>query len=1167
MSAAELKSGLTLREIAAARRAFKIVQALESPSEDVAKRIILRHSDDYHDRPLLPIDISRAYQLYCGDSFAAGKSVDRPMSQLPSDDSLFKSLRETPQVMYADLLFVHSHAFLISVVAPLYRTMIDHIPGKEFKYVTAAIKMHCDRYAVRGGSIIKVIFDGETALQNPDKVEAVIGRPFVVLPPKTHVAIVERRIRTLKERVRVAVHRLQYDLPRSLIPALLSAVVYRLNGEPTQQRPDNFTPNEVWLGRKTNLPRECEFAFGDLVTTTAPLDEGTKHTLAPRTELALILSPTDGGWWVLLLDSHKRVRRKGNGINEQPLARDIVELINARAKKESDVYALDQKKRAGTKRPKASKLKADEEWVYGFSLDEESVSVGTDDAGLYLSATELTRDAVIIENTLLPPTSPSTATAVITVAHDELPQPSVDGGVTPLKDQVLASTNNNKHFVDPMSPQHPIDHKLGPFPEEGERQPDDDHFVEATQPTAPAALRVSDVDHGAGVRAPSPGDVETADPLVDPEKVHGEGTDPSPQENPLPTSRALRRALGKKLGREAATLLGRLVNELESVATPLESPPPSRSSSRRKKRPRDGKWQVNNLRPDQAAAEYGQQETDNAIGDEVIQIVDKEVFAPVYQHLLTSAQRQKIIRTKLFLKAKLSPEGFFVKLKARLVARGDMELKATFDSLYSPTGSMESAFALLSIAAFERRKVKIIDLVGAYLTVGVRDGTETYVRFDIELTDILCSKFPAYRKYVAPDGTFCGRLNKSLYGICQASSNLHKELKKTLVQKMGFTPNPKDPCLFNKTISGKQLSVLVYVDDLLVTGASDAALDAFTNEFKTHHPEVTEKKGSKLDYLGMKIDFSIDGECAVSMSGYTERAAATWSTAHSIALKEHPSLFGGKPFKTYVAPCDAELFESSISPELPKRQRENYHSIVATMMYMAKRSRPDLLCTTALLSTRVASPTVADWYKLRRLMSYASSTSTRALILRPKGIWVEVYTDASFATHQDRKSHSGTVCTIGGAPYYCSSTRQKINAKSAAESEMISISDAGTMTQWGQQLLYHQGYVSLIPARIWEDNAATIANLVRGAPTAQNSRHYEVRYFYISDLASRGIVRVEHLESAEMTADLLTKGVSGDVFTRLSHKLMTSESDVDRLRDSQPWDSMTKSRPKGSSDE
>jgi len=310
--------------------------------------------------------------------------------------------------------------------------------------------------------------------------------------------------------------------------------------------------------------------------------------------------------------------------------------------------------------------------------------VGADDEGLYLSATELARDALIIDNTLQPPTSPSKATDVITVAHDELPQPSVDGGVTPLKDQVLAATNNTKQFVDRMPPHHPNDTKLGPFPEEDERQPDDDHFVEATEPIAPTVLRVPDVDRGAGVRAPSAGDVEIADPLVDPEKVDGEGTEPSPQEKPLTTSRALRRALEKKLGREAVTLVGRLASELESRTTPPESASASRSSSRRKKRPRDGKWQVNNLRPDQAAAQFGKYETDNAIGDEVVQIVDKEVFAPVYQHLLTPAQRQKIIRTKLFLKEKLSPEGFFVKLKARLVARGDMELKATFDSLSIP---------------------------------------------------------------------------------------------------------------------------------------------------------------------------------------------------------------------------------------------------------------------------------------------------------------------------------------------------------------------------------------------------------------------------------------------------------------------------------------------------
>ena len=163
-----------------------------------------------------------------------------------------------------------------------------------------------------------------------------------------------------------------------------------------------------------------------------------------------------------------------------------------------------------------------------------------------------------------------------------------------------------------------------------------------------------------------------------------------------------------------------------------------------------------------------------------------------------------------------------------------MELKESFDSLYSPTGSLESALAILAIAAFEHRKIKIIDLVGAYLTVDVRDNTETYVKFDLQLTEILVAKFPMYAKFVADDGTFCGRLRKSLYGICQASSNLHRELKKTLVEKMGFKPNPKDPCVFNRVIDGRQTTVIVFVDDILATASNDNDLVAFTKEFKTH---------------------------------------------------------------------------------------------------------------------------------------------------------------------------------------------------------------------------------------------------------------------------------------------------------------------------------------------
>ena len=1141
LTVAEKHSGLTLREIAAARRAHLVINALECPSEAVAKAIVLRHATDYHDRPVLPVDISNAFKLYGNAAEQAGKAVEIPIEQMREDHDPFKVHLERPQIIYADLLFVNQHTYLVSVSAPMYRTMIDHIPSREFQHVTTGLKVQCGRYETRNVQVKKIVFDGESALQNVDKAEMAIGKPLTILPPKMHCALVERRIRTLKERARAALARLKYDLPRSLVPALLSAVVNRLNGEPTSQRLDEATPNEIWTGRRLNIPQECEFAYGDYVTTTAPLDPAVKNTLVSRVDKAIILAPTEGGYWVLLLDTWRRVRRKGNGITRQPLTDETVLLINARAKREKTALAAENKKAAGRKskdkQPRQGSVEADEEWVYGFSAGDKSFDEDPS-KGIVLPDEVLIAEGLIAGHTpvesSLPPTGPLTSTQ----AHDQSSTRGLshDGGVTP-----FMATGQASVVQVPAAEETAGRETTQPARRlEGLGRPGEIHPGEGQDEPASATQSAQIVGESGG---------ERSTPLVDGAAgttgASGveEGVEHPPAEMPIPTSRELKRTLMRKLGREADILVGRLMSEIQAERDE-EPPAESQRSSRKRKRPSK---LSNNLRHDQAAQQYGQRAADDAVIDEIVQIVDKRVFDPVYRHFLTAEQRAKVIRTKIFLKAKVDSAGVFLKLKARLVARGDMENKATFDSLYSPTGSMESAFSLLSIAAFERRKVKIIDLVGAYLTVDVVEGSETYVVFDTHLTDILVSRFPAYKKYVAIDGTFCGRLNKSLYGLCQSSANLHRELRKTLTEKMGFIVNPKDPCVYNVQYQGTQISVMVYVDDILVTGDSEQALAAFTAEFKIHHPEVTEKTGVLMDYLGMKLDFSVDGECSISMRGYTEKATNLWCKMHQQASLHHPSLFSGTPLRSFKAPCDSNLFEVTDSPELPKQQREHYHSMVATMLFMAKRARPDLLCTVAFLATRVTNACVEDWIKLRRLMSYAHSSSGRALVLRPKGIWVEAYTDASFATHPDRKSQTGTVCTIGGAPYYCTSTRQKINAKSAAESEMIAISDSCTMITWGQQFLYYQGYVNLPPARIWEDNAATLFNLARGAATGTNSRHYEVKYFYLSDLEKRGIVRAEYLETAEMTADLLTKGVTGDIFDKLSFKLMTSASDVMRL--------------------
>jgi len=119
--------------------------------------------------------------------------------------------------------------------------------------------------------------------------------------------------------------------------------------------------------------------LGTFVTSTTPLDDGPKRTLEPRTEHALILIPADGGWWVLLLDSYIRARRKGNGIHEQPPDPRRHRTPQRASEFESDAYAAEHRNRAETQRLQANKLTADGEWVYGLSIDKEDVAVALDD--------------------------------------------------------------------------------------------------------------------------------------------------------------------------------------------------------------------------------------------------------------------------------------------------------------------------------------------------------------------------------------------------------------------------------------------------------------------------------------------------------------------------------------------------------------------------------------------------------------------------------------------------------------------------------------------------------------------------------------------------------------------------------------------------------------------
>ena len=93
------------------------------------------------------------------------------------------------------------------------------------------------------------------------------------------------------------------------------------------------------------------------------------------------------------------------------------------------------------------------------------------------------------------------------------------------------------------------------------------------------------------------------------------------------------------------------------------------------------------------------------------------------------------------------------------------------------------------------------------------------------------------------------KLNKSLYGLKQASANWYKMISKGLTD-MGFKSSEVDPCVF---ISDKAF-VLVYVDDYIVISRESGFIDNFVYSLKhgSKNFEFT-KEGSLENYLGVKF--------------------------------------------------------------------------------------------------------------------------------------------------------------------------------------------------------------------------------------------------------------------------------------------------------------------------
>lgn len=204
-----------------------------------------------------------------------------------------------------------------------------------------------------------------------------------------------------------------------------------------------------------------------------------------------------------------------------------------------------------------------------------------------------------------------------------------------------------------------------------------------------------------------------------------------------------------------------------------------------------------------------------------------------------------------------------------------------------------------------------------------------------------------------------------------------------------------------------------------------------------------------------------------------------------------------------------------------------------------KRARPDLETAVSFLMRRVSKSDLDDWDKLKRVLGFLKRTIDDKRRIGAKSL-TEVLTwiDASFAVHDNLRSHMGGCISMGTGLIHGKSAMEKLNAKSSTEAELIGMAEYLPYNLWLIMFLKEQGY-EIANNVIFQDNKSAILMEKNGRNSCTgNSRHINVRYFWVKDRIDKGEVRVEYLPTHLMLADYYTKPLMGSKFNLLREYIM-----------------------------
>lgn len=219
-----------------------------------------------------------------------------------------------------------------------------------------------------------------------------------------------------------------------------------------------------------------------------------------------------------------------------------------------------------------------------------------------------------------------------------------------------------------------------------------------------------------------------------------------------------------------------------------------------------------------------------------------------------------------------------------------------------------------------------------------------------------------------------------------------------------------------------------------------------------------------------------------------------------------------------------------------KSKQDTYRSVVGTLLYLIKHSRPDISNCVRELSNVLDSCTMGDYKCMFRAVKFVKQTRFKGLKMNPvvnkNEVWyLNAYVDSDWAGDTEmRKRVSGwdlylEKCLIGWG-----SRAQKTVSISSSTAEYVAITDVCKEVLFVKNIMQSLGLVLDYPIIIHCDNVGALYMAKNNE--SRRTKYLDTQYHFVREYVEDGVVKIIFVHSEDNRVDPYTKNVSEPIYKK-----------------------------------